>query len=71
MRGLKFRNKLGAAFGSYGWSGESVKEIEEHFRKCSIPVACEGIRVKWQPREEDLAACREFGRRLADSLKPA
>ncbi len=70
MRGLKFRNKVGAAFGSYGWSGESVKEIEEHFRKCSIPVACEGIRVKWQPREEDLAACREFGRRLSDSLKP-
>jgi flavorubredoxin len=65
LRGLNFKNKIGAAFGSYGWSGESVKVIEEHFEKCDIPLACEGIRCKWQPDEDDLAACREFGRNLA------
>lgn len=69
MRGLRFRNKMGAAFGSYGWSGESVKEIEEHFKRCSIPLAREGIRVKWQPGPADLAQCREFGRQLAASVK--
>ena len=69
MRGLRFRNKTGAAFGSYGWSGESVKEIEEHFKRCSIPLAREGIRVKWQPGPADLAQCREFGRQLAESVK--
>lgn len=71
MRGLRFRNKMGAAFGSYGWSGESVKEIEEHFKRCSIPLAGEGIRVKWQPGPADLDQCREFGRKLAASLKQA
>ena len=30
LKGLKFQSKIGAAFGSYGWSGESVKIIEEH-----------------------------------------
>ncbi len=65
LRGLKFKNKIGAAFGSYGWSGESVKLIEEHFDKCGIPLACKGIRCQWQPAEDDLAACREFGRNLA------
>jgi len=69
MRGLRFQNKVGAAFGSFGWSGESIKEIEEHFKKCAIPLACEGLKIKWQPGEEDLAKCREFGRQLAGSVK--
>jgi len=69
LRGLKFKSKIGAAFGSYGWSGESVKVIEEHFGKCGIPLACEGIRCKWQPHEGDLAACREFGRNPAGPTK--
>lgn len=69
MQGLKFRNKVGAAFGSYGWSGESIKEIEEHFRRCALPVARPGIKIKWQPNGADLEECREFGRQLAGSLK--
>jgi len=69
IRGLKFRNKLGAAFGSYGWSGESVKIIEEHFGRCKIPLVREGLRCKWQPGPEDLAACRAFGREIAQATK--
>ena len=64
IKGLKFKNKLGAAFGCYGWSGEAVKRIEAHFEACKIPVIREGIRCKWQPRAEDLEACRAFGREL-------
>ena len=71
MRGLRFKNKIGAAFGSYGWSGESVKEIEEVFRKCSIPLVKEGLRVKWQPGEADLQQCRALGRELAAAVKSA
>lgn len=65
MRGLKFKNKIGAAFGSYGWSGEAVKQIEEHFAKCKIPVAAPGVRAKWNPTAEDLRACEELGRAVA------
>ena len=71
LRGLKFQNKLGAAFGCYGWSGESVKLIEEHFGRCGIPLIREGIRYKWQPRSEDLAACRAFGKELGEATKNA
>lgn len=67
-RGLKFRNKIGAAFGSYGWSGESVKVIEEHLRKCKIPVVAEGVRAKWQPDADDLAACRMLGNKVAEAV---
>jgi anaerobic nitric oxide reductase flavorubredoxin len=69
LKGLKFQNKIGAAFGCYGWSGESVKIIEEHLAKCKIPAVTEGIRAKWQPKPDDLARCREFGGAIAGAIK--
>jgi flavorubredoxin len=67
-RGLKFKNKIGAAFGSYGWSGESVKLIEEHFARCKIPLAAEGVAAKWQPTTDDLARCEQLGRKVAQAV---
>ncbi|MFP3975925.1 MAG: MBL fold metallo-hydrolase [Dehalococcoidia bacterium] len=69
LQGLKFQNKIGAAFGCYGWSGESVNIIEEHLAKCKIPVAAEGVRAKWQPKPDDLAKCREFGSAIAGAIE--
>lgn len=71
IRGLRFKNKIGAAFGSYGWSGESVRIIEEHFGQCSIPLARPGIKCKWQPRAEDLVSCRAFGKEIGEITKKA
>jgi len=67
LRGLKFQNKIGAAFGSYGWSGEAVKIIEEHLTKSKIAIIREGIKCKWQPTQKDLDDCRAFGRKIADA----
>ncbi len=61
IRGLKFQNKIGAAFGCYGWSGESVKLIEEQLAKSKITKVADGVSAKWQPKAEDLAKCRELG----------
>ena len=69
IRGLRFKNKVGAAFGTYGWSGEALGVIEEHLKKCQIPLAAEGVKAKWQPREDDLAKCRDFGRAIAEAVK--
>jgi flavorubredoxin len=69
LKGLRFQNKIGAAFGSYGWSGESVKIIEEHLAGCKIPTVAEGVRAKWQPRAEDLARCQELGSAVASAIK--
>jgi len=69
IRGLKFRNKIGAAFGSYGWSGEAVKLIEEHLTQCKIIKAAEGVLAKWQPKGEDLVRCRELGVQVARAVK--
>jgi flavorubredoxin len=69
IKGLRFRNKIGAAFGCYGWSGESVKIIEAHLAECKIPVVAEGVRAKWQPKAEDLARCRELGSAVARAIQ--
>ncbi|MCZ7380739.1 MAG: flavodoxin domain-containing protein [Candidatus Methanoperedens sp.] len=69
LKGLKFKNKVGAAFGSYGWSGENVKLIEETLEKAKVKILQEGIKFKWQPTEEELGKCVEFGRSFAEKMK--
>ncbi len=69
LKGLRFQNKIGAAFGSYGWSGEAVKIIEEHLSKCKISVVAEGVRAKWQPKPDDLAGCKELGQKVAQAVR--
>ncbi len=69
LKGLRFQNKIGAAFGTYGWSGESVKLIEEHLTRCKIPIVCPGIKAKWQPKPPDLEECRKLGRTVAAAIK--
>jgi anaerobic nitric oxide reductase flavorubredoxin len=69
LRGLKFQNKIGAAFGSYGWSGEAPTILEECLNRARIKVAMQGIKIKWQPTEADLAQCREFGKKIAEMIK--
>lgn len=68
---FRFQNKIGAAFGSYGWSGEAVKVIEEHFSRGKITIVAEGVRAKWQPKEDDLTRCAELGRKVAQAVKAA
>ncbi len=69
LRGLKFQNKIGAAFGTYGWSGESVKIIEEHLTRCKIPLAAQGVRAKWQPKAGGLEECEKLGRAVGKAVK--
>jgi len=64
IKGMKFTNKKAAAFGSYGWSGEAVKIITEQLKEAKFDVVNDGIRELWNPDEEALERCREFGRNL-------
>lgn len=65
IKGLKFTNKKAAAFGSYGWSGEHLKILTEELKESKFEVVSEGIRELWNPDEEALKRCREFGESLA------
>jgi flavorubredoxin len=70
MKGLKPKNKLGAAFGSYGWSGEAVKLINRELEETKFDLVDPGVRIQYVPGDADLDACRELGRKIAGALPP-
>jgi flavorubredoxin len=68
MKGLKPKNKIGAAFGSFGWSGESVKIIGEAFEEMGFETV-PGVKCQFVPKHETLAACAELGRTVGHALR--
>jgi anaerobic nitric oxide reductase flavorubredoxin len=68
IKGLKFKNKKAAAFGSYGWSGESNKIISESLKTAGFEIIDDGIKVLWQPDQEGSAQCIEYGKAFAAGL---
>lgn len=68
MKGLKPRNKIGAAFGSYGWSGEAVKLINKYMEEMKFEVIEPGIRVKYVPTHDNLKECLEMGKRIGSAV---
>jgi NADH oxidase (H2O-forming) len=65
---IDLKGKLGAAFGSYGWTGEAVPMIEDRLRGLKLRVPVAGLRVKLIPTEEELEGCRAFGRAIASAI---
>ena len=65
IKGMKLKGKKAAAFGSYGWSGEAVKQITEELKKSGLEILNDGIRVEWTPGVEMENKCIEFGENVA------
>ena len=68
MKGLKPKNKLGAAFGSYGWSGEAVKLINAELEAIGFEMIAPGLRLAYVPDAEGLDHCRAFGRQIGQAV---
>jgi flavorubredoxin len=69
MRGLRPANKIGAAFGSFGWSGESVKLLNGAMTDMKFDVVDDGLKLKYVPEEAGLNQCEELGRKVGQALK--
>ena len=65
MKELKFKGKKAAAFGCYGWSGESVKVINELMENAGFEVVSEGFRNQWNPDDGAQKAAVDFGKTIA------
>ncbi len=68
IKGMKFKNKKAAAFGSYGWSGESNKIISNGLAEGGLEVVDEGLRMLWVPDKKALETCEEYGKEFAKKL---
>ncbi len=69
MKGLRPKNKIGAAFGSYGWSGEAVGLIHKQLEEIGFEMIDDGLRRQYVPDNEGLEACRELGRKIGRAVK--
>ncbi len=68
MRGLRPTNKIGAAFGSYGWSGEAVKLMNQAMTEMKFTICHPGLKVQYVPEHDNLKECVELGHTVGDTL---
>ena len=68
VKGLRPKNKLGFAFGSYGWSGEGAKQIAAELEAMGVEQPVAPVQAKYMPTEAELDAVRQAGVALADAL---
>ncbi|MBU1162719.1 MAG: anaerobic nitric oxide reductase flavorubredoxin [Proteobacteria bacterium] len=68
IKGLRFVGKKATAFGSYGWSGESIKIILDVLEKSGFDVVDDGLKIMWNPDEENIKQCIEYGKKLSELL---
>lgn len=68
LKGLKRQNLIGGAFGSYGWNGVAVEQINQFLRDMKVDLVSEGISVKYVPNEDTLKRCFDLGRAVGEKL---
>jgi flavorubredoxin len=66
LRGLRPKNRLMGAFGSFGWAGGAVKEAYGAFEQMGLEAVEPGIQVMYRMSPEDEKACFEFGKQFAE-----
>lgn len=57
-----------AVFGSYGWTGEAVGNIQNRLMGLKMNVFEDGFKVTFVPSKEDLENAKEFGKSFAQSF---
>lgn len=68
IKGLGFKKKKAAAFGCYGWSGESVPLLNEALKAAGFQVLGEGLKTLWNPDESARESCLAFGAEFAGKV---
>ncbi len=69
LRGLRPKNRIAGAFGSYGWGGGGVKAAYEELKKMGLELYEPGLQILYKPSFEDETACYDFGREFARRVK--
>ena len=68
IKGLKYTGKVGATFGSYGWSGESPKALQDLLEESKVEIIQDSIKIKYVPNPEELQQCIDFGKSFGEKM---
>jgi flavorubredoxin len=69
MKGLKPQNKTVAAFGSYGWSGESMQLAADGLKDIGLDVIEPGVRAQYLPDDAEQAELVALARQVIAKVK--
>jgi flavorubredoxin len=69
LKGLHPKNRIGCAFGSYGWSGVAIQKLDAILKETGVEIVQPALLVNYAPDKSQLAACYEFGKKIADLVK--
>ena len=69
IEGLGFKDKKAAAFGCYGWSGESPAKLTAWLERAGFEIIKPGLKALWNPTDDMIAECVSFGREIAVAVK--
>ena len=69
LRGLRPKDRMVGAFGSFGWGGGAVKEAYAVFKQMGLEAVEPGVEVLYRPGSEDEKKCFEFGKQFAEKVK--
>ncbi len=68
IKGLRPQNRVGAAFGSYGWSGEAPKVLQGILNDMGVELPCEPVKHCFVPKHDALGQCHELGKTVGLAL---
>jgi len=68
MKGLRPKNRVGGAFGSYGWSGEGPKLLHEWLESMGMEMPAPFVKTQWAPGHEGLGRCHALGKAVGEAL---
>jgi len=68
MRGLKPLNKIGAAFGSYGWAGGAKKAVEAEMQAAGIQLVDSDIDFVFRPNGDEAKRAHAFGQSISEKI---
>lgn len=69
LKGLKKKNLIGAAFGSYGWNGAPIDSLTKILEEMGVQIVCPAVKSMFVPDEETLGKCREMGVQISRAIK--
>jgi flavorubredoxin len=69
LRGLRPKNRIAGAFGSFGWGGGAVKEAYEILKKIGLETYEPGLEVLYRPSADDTSRCYDYGVAFAKKVK--
>ncbi|UCG79386.1 MAG: FprA family A-type flavoprotein [Nitrospirota bacterium] len=69
LRGLRPKDRITGAFGSYGWGGGAVKWLYNELSSMKLETFEPGVQAQYRPSPDDMDKCYEFGKEFAAKVR--